>query len=120
MGIRINSHERIKIDSHESIKINEWDNKQIVDNTTRAIKTTQNQRTHLFPIKTILEKDKESQPNTDNDLDDVGTLRLDSGEGLFDYSPLKLASFKSYAANAINQQRTVLGTPNSGPISSNP
>ena len=68
------------------------------------------------PIKTIAEKDQESHPNTDIDVDDVGTLHLDHGEGLFDYSPLKLASLRQ-----VNQVgKATPHTAFSGPISSNP
>ena len=52
-----------------------------------------------------------TNPTSDkSDLDEVGTLRLDPGESLFDYSPLRL--------NSLRHGR-LAGTPMSRPVSSN-
>ena len=81
MGIRINSKERIE-------------------------------EANPKPQTVMFRPGQTSSPSPDrSDLDDVGTLRLDQGEGLFDYTPLKFASFREKADN----NRTALGTP----ISSN-
>ena len=53
-------------------------------------KEVQHQRIKV-PIKAILEND-ESNPNTDND--DTGMFHHDPDEGLFDYQPLNLHSFR--------------------------
>ena len=80
MGIRINSKERIE-DAYRP--------------QNPQFRPGQHQSTRQSP-----------SPDR-SDLDDVGTLRLDQGEGLFDYSPLKFASFRE----KIDNNRAGLGTP---------
>ena len=67
-----------------------------------------------MPIKAIAEHDEGRPTTAEADVDDAGTLRLDAGDGLFDYSPLKLQSFK----RGLNTLGGAPGTPRSGPAGS--